>query len=128
MSRASEGSHPSEALVRRPPTLSQAQEHPVSILLSPAPTSKPITVAPASPDPFYVDRPVYAVEVSALIFGVRVRHRVTPGVWKVVRAASRLDITSRYHVRVREQADNGSLFGPVLNWRLDEVAALVTDA
>lgn len=91
----------------------------------PAVNARPITVAAASPDPWYEDRPVYAVEVADLAFGARVRHRVIPGLWKVVRAAERFDVCRKYRVRVREQADNGSLVGPVLSWTLDEVAGLV---
>lgn len=99
----------------------------MSILQAPAPASKPITVAAPDLDPWYADRPAYAVDRASLAFGARVRHKVLPGVWKVVRAPERLDSTSRYHVRVRERAEDGSLFGPVLSWRLDEVAAIVAD-
>lgn len=86
------------------------------------PATKPIT----SPDP-WTDRPAYAVDKASLIFGARVRHKVIPGVWKVVREAQRMDSTCRFHVRVREQAADGSLFGPVLSWTLDQVASIVGD-
>src|SRR4051812_23906543 len=95
----------------------------MATVLETRPASKSIT----SPDP-WTERPAYDVPVAALVFGVRIRHKVLGGTWKVVRAATRLDSTSRYHVRVREQAADGSLFGPVLSWRVDEIAALVTDA
>lgn len=94
----------------------------MSILSAPRPSSTPIT----SLDP-WTDRPVYDVPKAALVFGARIRHKVIGGTWKIVREAERLDSTRRFTIRVREQADNGSLFGPVLHWRLDEVAGLVTD-
>ena len=84
------------------------------------PASKPIT----SPDP-WTERPAHDVPVADLVFGVRVRHRVIPGTWKIVRSAGRFDAYRPFVVRVREQAENGSLFGPVLSWDVAEVAAIV---
>ena len=103
------------------------QVKPIRLATSPAVAPGNPTVAPASPDPWYADRPAYAVAKADLTFAARVRHKVIPGVWKVVRAATRLDSTCRYTIRVREFAADGSLIGPVLNWTLDEVAAIVTD-
>jgi hypothetical protein len=94
----------------------------MSTLLETRPTPKPTQ----SPDP-WAQPPAYAVPAADLTFGKRVRHVSRPGLWKIVRAAERRDSLSRYHVRVREVADNGSLIGAVLSWRIDEVAAIVTD-
>jgi hypothetical protein len=85
-------------------------------------------VVPATVDPWYEDRrPAYAVPADDLTFGKRVRHVSRPGTWKIVRAAERRDSASRYHVRVREQAADGSLVGAVESWTLDQVAAIVGD-
>lgn len=98
----------------------------MSILQAPASPSKPITVAPPSPDPWYEDRTPRPTPPAWLVFGVRVKHTLLPGTWKVVREPARYGNGQDWLVRVREQAADGSLFGPVLSWKVGEVAALVS--
>ncbi len=97
----------------------------MSISLATRPAVNP-TYKSAGQDP-WLEPPVYAVEKGGLVFGARIHHRVIPGLWKVVRGPERSESTRPYIIRVREVAENGSLFGPVLSWTLKEVASLVTD-
>jgi len=83
-------------------------------------------VVPASPDPWYEGRTPRPTAPEWLVFGARVRHAVIPGTWKVVREAARYGNGRDWLVRVREQAGDGSLFGPVLSWKVGEVAGLAT--
>ena len=99
----------------------------MSSLLTPAVSTKPIYVAGPSPDPWYEGRTPRATPPAWLVFGARVRHNLIPGTWKVVREPARYGNGRDYLVRVREQAADGSLFGPVLSWKVGEVAGLVTD-
>lgn len=100
------------------------------------PTRKPPTVreiiestpvAPASPDPWYADRTPRPTPPAWLVFGARVRHNLIQGTWKVVREPALYGNGRDRLVRVREQASNGQLIGPVLSWKVGEVASLATD-